>query len=299
MAVVPQTTALFCEALLPDGVTRGMYRCIAITPEGFIQQLAVCYVGRGYWFYVIGTVPENKDPAVIDQKLIARYRVDLSKWARARRKRAGLSNVQYLRHGRFFVLLATHGQHELFISESTVLRDARRSPIRFAGYSVSYRGGHPHVRIDRDAYLELRAWLLDRAIREDVATLGRRLRFARFEPYAPVRRQLLSIWRAVNRARNAAGLEPLPVECIRMRRRIFKPFGDEARPACQASGDRHPGDERSVVADEEHVECERSGRRAEDAEVDAGWDRIDEADGGDEERAHGEQSDGPEVDCED
>ena len=43
-----------------------MYHCVAITPEGFIQQLAVCYVGRGYLFYVIGEVPEHKNLADVD-----------------------------------------------------------------------------------------------------------------------------------------------------------------------------------------------------------------------------------------
>lgn len=202
-----------------------MYRCVSITPEGFIQQLAVCYVGRGYWFYVTGTVPEHKDPASVDRKLIERYRIDLSKWAKARRKLAGTANVQYLRHGRFFVLLATHGHHDLFSTEASVIRDARRSPIRFAGYSVSYRGGHPHVRIDRDAYLELKAWMLTNATGASIAELFSELRRAPYEPYAPVRRQLLCIWRAVNRARKLASLEPLPVECIRMKRRIVLPFG--------------------------------------------------------------------------
>lgn len=258
-----------------------MYRCVATSVEGFIQQLAVCFVGRGYWFYVTGIVPEHKDPTSIDRKLIERYRVDISKWAKARRKRAGLANVQYLRHGRFFVLLATHGQHEIFSAERSVLRDARRTPIRFAGYAVSYRGGHPHVRIDRDAYLDLKGRLLDRAIRADAETLGQVLRFSRFEPYAPVRRQLLAVWRAVNRVRNAAGLEPLPVECIRMRRQIVRPFGNEPPVTMSPSDGRRLGRVCSIVADEEQVEGEHRGRGPEDTEIEPGWDLVDEADRGD------------------
>jgi len=203
-----------------------MYRCVAITPEGFIQQLAVCYVGRGYWFYVTGEVPEHKDPADIDRKLIERYQVDLSRWAKLRRKKAGLASIQYLRHGRFFVLVATHGQHLMFTTESSVLHDARRSPIRFAGYAISYRGGHPHVRIDHAAYLDFKAKLLDRATRAPIPELCAMFRCAPFEPYAPVRRQLIAVWRAVNRARKLAGLEPLPIECIRLRRKIMRPFGE-------------------------------------------------------------------------
>ena len=42
----------------------------------------------------------------IDGKLVGRYRVDCSKFVKAREKKAGLAKVQYLRHGRLFVLLA-------------------------------------------------------------------------------------------------------------------------------------------------------------------------------------------------
>jgi len=140
-----------------------MYRHAAITPEAFVQQLAVSYITHGYWFYVVGTVPDGKEPADVDRKLIRRYGIDISKWARARRKRSGLANVHYLRHGRFFVLLATHGLHPVFQHEANVLRDCRRAPIRFAGYSVSCRGGHAHVRIEKDTYLELKAWMLERS----------------------------------------------------------------------------------------------------------------------------------------
>src|SRR5262245_44493132 len=94
------------------------YRCAATSVAGFIQQLAVAYVGGGYWYYVTGSVPERKDPRVVDEKLVARYGIGLSKWARARRKQAGWASVQYIRHQRFFVLLATHGKHRFFEEEA-------------------------------------------------------------------------------------------------------------------------------------------------------------------------------------
>lgn len=48
----------------------------------------------------------------------------------------------------------------------------------------------------------------------------------RFQPYAPIRVQFLNIWRAVNRARHAAGYERVPIECVPWRRRIVRPFGE-------------------------------------------------------------------------
>src|SRR5262245_35682664 len=115
------------------------YRAEVSSVAGFVQQLAVCYVGKGYWFYVAGRVPQRKAPEAVDAKLISRYGIDISKWTRARRKLAGSANLQYLRHGRYFVLLSTHGRHIFFDEEKPSIRDVRRVPIRFHGYSISYR----------------------------------------------------------------------------------------------------------------------------------------------------------------
>ena len=52
-----------------------------------------------------------------------------------------------------------------------------------------------------------------------------------FEPYAPVRRQLLNLLRAVNLVRKQAGYRPVPVEVVPLRRRIVTPFADP-RPRC-------------------------------------------------------------------
>jgi len=45
-----------------------------------------------------------------------------------------------------------------------------------------------------------------------------------FEPYAPVRRQLLNLLRGINRVRQQAGFEALPPTCLRLRRRVVRPF---------------------------------------------------------------------------
>ena len=206
------------------------YRYEATSGSGFLQQLAVAYLGHGYWFYVSGHVPEDKDPAAVDQKLLEKYAVPISKWARARRKRAGLANCQYLRHGRFFVLLASYGRHPFFEGEPH-FKDAREEPLRFQGYSVSVKRGvdgrwHPSVRIHPEAYRELRAYFVEHATHRTVDALAGELRRIPFEPYAPVRRQLLNVLRAVNRARRVAGQELVPTSALRLSRRGVRPFAD-------------------------------------------------------------------------
>jgi len=199
-------------------------RVEATTLGGFVQQVAVCYIGRGYFFYVTGLIPRRKDPKDVDRKFIERYGLRLSKWARARRRRAGTAGIQYIRLGRFFALLATEGKHRFFEDEAANLRDARRVSLKVGGYSISHRGGRPHVRIRQEEYLNLKAYLLELAPRHSAAQMADEFSKIAFEPYAPVRQQLFTILRAVNRARKAAGLEPVPWTCIRLKRRIYRPF---------------------------------------------------------------------------
>jgi len=205
------------------------YRCEALTLEGFVQQLAVGYVSRGYFFYVLGSIPERKDPRLTDRKLIGHYGIARSKWSRARLKRTGAASVQYLRFRRSFVLLATHGKHRFFDEERAVLRDVRETPIKFSGYSIGYRGDALDVRIADDVYSELRAWFLENAVHRSAEALADEFRGLRFEPYGGVRKQLLALLRAVNDKRRAARFAPLPMSCLRLRRRACRPFSAETK----------------------------------------------------------------------
>ena len=49
------------------------YRAVTTSVEGFVQQIACCYLRHGYWFYVKGRVPDGKLPEAIDQKLIDKW----------------------------------------------------------------------------------------------------------------------------------------------------------------------------------------------------------------------------------
>lgn len=208
------------------------YRCEATSVAGFVQQLAVGYLAHGYYFYVSGWIPEHKDPVATDEKLIAQYGLDLSRWTRCRRRKAGAASVQYLRFDRFFVLLATHGEHPFFEAEARKLRDVRLNPIYFRGYSIGCRqargGGpfHASVRLDRATCRNLKRQFEDRALSCPVGELIERFQQLPYEVYAPVRNQLRGILRAVNRRRQTAGLEPVPRTAVWSRRYPVKPFGD-------------------------------------------------------------------------
>ena len=219
------------------------YRYEATSVEGFVQQLAVSYLKNGYWFYVQGEVPDGKDPLAVDEKLLSRYEVAKSKWAKARDMKRGLAKVQYLRYASSFVLVATHGEHVFFEVERENIKDARERPVVFYGYSVGYRDGHPHVRISSAQYRAIREAFLDGALTLPASVLEARFRTLPFEPYGPVKMQLKKLLRKVNRIRRRAGLERVSVTCLRTKRKTVRPFergvlgGDLARaPTCTVSG---------------------------------------------------------------
>jgi len=206
------------------------YRCEAVSLEGFIQQLAVCYVGRGYCSYVSGTVPPDKDPRTVDAKLIRQYGIDLPKWTRARRRRnRGIAGIQLLRHERFFVMLATEGKHRFFEEERSI-RDVRQTPIVYRGYSVGLRGGRVHVRISDEFYKNLRAHFLDIALRRTADEIAAEFYTVPFEPWGPVKTQMFSLLGVVNDARRRASLSRVPKSAIWLKRRYVRPF-DPGKPA--------------------------------------------------------------------
>lgn len=208
-----------------------LYRCVATSIAGFVQQLAVGYVTNGYYFYVTGRIPSTKDPLKTDEKIILQYGIAVSKWTRARRKAAGKAKVQYLRFDRFYAILATHGEHPFFAAEAKQIRDIRKHPLHFMGYSIGCRRGHhdrrlhASVRIHRNRFQELKARLELLAVHGSVEELWDELRAVPFEPYAPVLDQMRIILRAVNRHRKLAGWELVPFTALRLRRVPIKPFG--------------------------------------------------------------------------
>ena len=133
--------------------------------------------------------------------------------------------------------MATKGEHRFFQEEAKAIRDIRRVPIRYAGYSISYKPGgrkkdgsrddkwHSHVAIDRQQYLCLRAWFAARAHRDSAKKLALAFYQLPIAPYAPVRRQLLMLLREVNRVRKTSGKKKLPSEILPLRRRVVRPFG--------------------------------------------------------------------------
>jgi hypothetical protein len=176
------------------------YRSEIISVTGFVQQIACSFLRHGYWWYVTGCIPTSKDARSVDRKLIEKYGIAMSESTRARRKQLGFANLQYIRHDRFFAILATKGQHHFFVEEAVGIRDIRRVPLQFAGYSSAIGEGDGRamasaisagIRMSRSSggrFLEIKAHFLHLAVHRSPDNLALAFYDFPFEPYAPVRR---------------------------------------------------------------------------------------------------------------
>jgi hypothetical protein len=216
------------------------YKWEATTLEGLIQQIAVAYIARRYFFYVSGLVPQRLSQPAHELRLLVKFDLARSKWSRFRRNKRTvpdgrpLANVQYVRYRDFWVLLATAGYHRFFqehlqfttggIATIRQYKDVRETPIVFGGYSLSHNG-KASVRISRPAYRELKGHFLTLATaHRSTERLEREFNRSPFEPYGGVTRQMFAVLRAVNRARRTAGLLPVPNDCVRVKRKAVRPF---------------------------------------------------------------------------
>jgi hypothetical protein len=170
------------------------YQCKAVSIDGLVQQIAVSYLRHGYYWYVTGAVREGLDPEHVDETIISKYDIRKCWRHRAHQKARGLANLQYIRHGAFYVILATKGRHAFKVMEQENVRDIREAPLHvpitmaphlgrrkknrkkpqvpvFEGYSISFRRGRYQRKTqeERAAYAEALAhW-------KHQAALGKRL----------------------------------------------------------------------------------------------------------------------------
>lgn len=216
------------------------YRCVTTSVRGFVQQL-LCYLQDTYWCYRPGYILTDEDPQHVDQTVLCRYGIGASRWWRARRRSVGIASLHYLRHHRYYLLLATKGHHPFYDQQQEV-HDVRQRPIRFSGYSIGVVPGRRrrrrtdarvavptrrwqvHVELCGQTYRALESYFLDMATGCDELQLQQEFDQVPFEAYGPVRRQMLDILAQVNRARELAGLEPLGPKVLRRCRRIVNPF---------------------------------------------------------------------------
>lgn len=91
-------------------------------------------------------------------------------------------------------------------------------------FIVSFQYGHTSVRNDHETFKGLKSYLVDASARRSREHMMEAFSMLPYEPYVPIRRQVLTLLRAVNWTRKQLGLEPVPTSCLRLKRRIHWPF---------------------------------------------------------------------------
>jgi hypothetical protein len=197
-----------------------MVRYLVKSPAHVVQYLACNLLPKGYLFYSTSWIPEGKDTALVDAKLLLAYDCHFAKEKVYRRKKAGHAAVKYLRCGQLCILLATKGRSPFFDREDW--KDVRDNPIHVAGYSLSVnrQTGKVSARLHREAqrYLKREFTVLASS---DLRECEAKIKSFPFLPFAGVRDNLFSLIRHLNECRRL--LRKAPVEWKRCVRKEFTP----------------------------------------------------------------------------
>lgn len=221
---------------------------LVLSEAGLVQLVATNLVTAGYYHYVAGTIPADKDPARTDANILGKYMANLPRHERVYRKRHAKPNLRYVRlavpneNDVFsFLMMATDGdQSDAWFREEDH-RDLRKSPLCLSGYAISAkkertRGGTTRYRvrvaIEREEFRRLKAYFLDLARHRAEERFIADFLALPYQPYRTVRGQLFNILVEANRVRKKAGFSRLYYGILPRRRRIVRVFSeDAAQPA--------------------------------------------------------------------
>ncbi len=209
------------------------YLCEARSIDAFLAQL-VRYVSSGHYFYIRCRIPHGKDPIAVDQKILTLYDIRRSRWQRKRRNLKTTAGIHYLRYDRLFVIMLTKGRHDAFYADhGSAVLDIRRTALKAFGYSIRWGFSEAEkryrvsVRLDKDTYRTVKAHMLTvctwPAFRSKEAMQQQFLGLS-YQLYGPVREQLYTIARAVNRNRRRTGFSAVDYGCIANTMRVTKVF---------------------------------------------------------------------------
>ncbi len=191
------------------------------SPDAMVRYLACNLLTKKYVFYSTSWIPDNnKDPLIIDARLLMLYDAHLSKEKQYRRSKAGFAKVKYLRCGQLCIIIATKGRSSFFNREAW--KDIREAPLHLEGYSISVnrQTEKVSVRLHPEAQRRLKREFTELA-KETLSACETTVREFPFLPFAGVRDGLFSLIRHLNECRRL--LKKAPVDWKRCVRKKFTP----------------------------------------------------------------------------
>jgi hypothetical protein len=183
--------------------TNDCYQYLAKSPRALVQYIACNAMPKGYYYYSTAYIPADKDPLLVDAKMIMTYETHLPKWTISRRKKAGIASVKYLRCGRLILLIATKGKSPFFQREAfdTVWR--RRLVIGGYSLTANEKTGKVSVRLHLETQRRIKRYILEWAWKQSKAWWEEWLRDFPFLPFDGVRDDLFALIRFLNANRKS------------------------------------------------------------------------------------------------
>lgn len=181
----------------------GFQRFVATTPGHLVRKVAIDYLRFGYWRYKQLEIPQEKDPCLVDDKLIDFYDITTCGMKRLRRRQKGLANVVFVRFRHSFILLATEGEHPAFNQLKSY--DLRFVPLHFCGYSVGAVNHKPCICICRLEWEKIK-YRFGKIGLHNRGDVERKLNALPYYNFPGVRKQKIQLVNQVNRRRKKAGL---------------------------------------------------------------------------------------------
>ncbi len=144
--------------------------------KAFLQEI-VRRFSHGYYFYSLTIYPEKKRDKwqKIDEKLIEKYPIlSLSKYQRARRKRASLLNARIIRYGQFMLLQATSGKDDIGLKTEEAFEDIRKKSLVLSNLygTLSFRIGKKEkgytVYFEKAYWRDIKSYWAEKALKADI-----------------------------------------------------------------------------------------------------------------------------------
>ena len=178
-------------------------KCEASTLGHFLYRVAMCGFRYHYYRYAVIDIPEGKDLAATDKKLMQVYGVVRCRMKRFRQRQQGFASTQYVRFGHSFILMATEGEHSAFSNLKNY--DVRTSPLHFHRYSIGLRGSTVSVEVEKRVWIAVER-KVQRLALHDRALIEARMSTLPFYRFSGVEKQKTDLMRKINRRRKTAGL---------------------------------------------------------------------------------------------
>jgi hypothetical protein len=163
-------------------------------------------------------------------------------------------------HG-YGMSLTHRGYHKKSPGEKADYRQRKAAAIAAETDCRTIPRGRRHERwvarvvINEHRYRLLQAELLGMATHRSAEYLRMKFYNVPFTPYAPIRQQLATLLRQVNKARQHVGYDTVPNDCIRFRRKMTSPYKRvDEETACRPFPATYSADCRA----DQSIRCDRS-----------------------------------------